>query len=367
MLTAREAVATEVAAFTPPPGDARRNRVPFGIYHLDLAFVRGVKPLSPQIIAIQGGSGSRKTTTMINIIINQILSGKLPQGMTIGMDMLESGMTIERLILIMECIVATKIMVYEFHTGPQGRESLWHLFNRRLPSSVQPQDLLSPIGTGARTDIRLNPDFLEACYAGQKGFTLSERQRDAWGRAAAAVHEFPVIAFGVSEHYQDDIRAERYTNSTLLSDSLERWLSYTKEHGMRQLVVDYIQEYAIPEVYDHYKKQLRAVPVISEWAKETGSTAWVLSQEGITHQRDARSYDGEVLGSSGGDILKSQSQLNLRVEYRPKQNPCWTLLFSPVKARRGNFGTVGIPTEPFSGAFFGQSVPYKDIKGQLGR
>ncbi len=367
MLTAREAVETEGDAFTPPPGDARRNRVPFGIYHLDLAFVRGIKPLSPQIIAIQGGSGHRKTTSMINILINQILSGKLPPSMTIGMDMLESGMTMERLILIMECIVATKIMIYEHHTGSQGGHGLWALFNRNLPLRSDPQDLLLPIMTEGKPDINLNPDYLEACYAAQPGFKLSPRQLDAFDRAAGAVHDFPIIVFGVSEHYDDDIRAERYTDSALLSDSLERWLACTEQHGMRQLVIDYIQEYSIPGVHDHYKKQLHAVPVISEWAKETGSTAWVLSQEGITHQRDARSYDGEVLGSSGGDILKSQSQLNLRVEYRPKQNPYWTLLFAPVKARRGNFGTVGIPTEPFSGAFFGRSVPYKDIKGQLGR
>lgn len=367
MLTATEAVETEVQAFTPPPGDPRRNRVPFGIYHMDLAFDRGIKPLSPQIIAVQGGSGSRKTTTVFNIIINQILSGTLPDDHMIGMDMLESGMTVERLFLIMQCMIAVKIMIYEFHTGPQGVDSLWKMFNRPLPCRLSPQDILSQIETNGRPDTMLNPDFLEACYVGQPGYTLSQRQIDAYEIASETVHKFPIAAFGVSEHYDDDVRKKRHTRTKHLSESLERWLHCTKEYGMRQLVVDYLQEYYIPGVVDHYPKQLHVVPIISEWVEESGSTAWVIGQEGLGHQRDARSRNGDVIGQSGGDILMSQSQLNLRVEYRRRQNPFWTILFTPIKARRGNYDTMCIPTAPSSGAFFGQSVPYREVKGQFGR
>lgn len=360
------AVATEAAAYTPPEGDLGSDPVPFGVKHMDIAFPRGVKPTSPQINVIQGGGGSRKTTLMLAFIESQCTSGLLPKDHLIVVDSLETGMTIERYALILRAIVATKIMIYEEHTGKQST-TIRELFDRRLPD-MSPEDIIDQVSSGSgswcRTDCCLFPDFIESWYARQDGFAMSPRQDDAWGRAGDAVSDFPIVLNGISEHMDIEERIRRVTHTTTIEDSFERWKKLSDENGSVQLVIDYMQEYFIPGVMEHYQKQLRVVPYVAEWVKYSGNTAWVLSQEGVGHQKDAMA-GRQVLGSSGGDILKNSAQLNVRVEYRKEKNPFWILLFPPVKARRGSFSKCGLMLEPNSGAIFGESKSFSQIKAMV--
>jgi len=358
-LTARIAMETEPQAYTPPKETGLDKAVPWGFYHIDQAFPRGIKPLMSQLIAIQGEGGARKTTLLLNIILNQFLSGMLPAQYRMAVDSLETGMTIERYFMVMRCMLATKIMVYEFYTGPQGAHCLYEMFNRPLPND--PPELLlegitSPKHGKMMKDCVLFPDYVEACYAAQPGFNFSERQVDAWEKAGAAIATFPIIVYGVSEHYDEIEREKRFTDTSIIENAFERWLALA-EKGIRQLVIDHITAYFLDG--SDYEKQMRVIPYLERWVKLTGSTLWAISQESVTNIRAARS-GGKVVGSMGGNKLHFASQTDLRVDYDRDLRPFWTR-FEILKGRRGHFPPIGIMTCPISGAMFGRTMEWEEI------
>ncbi len=362
----QDAQSTEREAFTPPPEDTSLQRVPFGIAHLDAAFPRGVKPWAPQIYAMQGDGGARKTSLVLNLLINQHLSRTMPEGLVTSVDSLETGMTIERYTLVTKCMLATRIMIYEQWTGPQGGDTLWQLVNRELPAR-SPGQLIAGVKRGdtEHTDCILFPDFIESWYANQPNYKMSPRQYDAWERAGREIESWPIFIFGVSEHFNDRERARRYTETTNIQRSFDRWLKLSEEHNVRQIVVDYVQEYFIESTGNLYEKQLVVTPFLSEWCRRTSGTMWAISQESITNVRDARGRYGEPLGSAGGNILRAASQTNLRCEYLKRNNPHWLILRSPMKGRRGHYPDLGLMIEPNSGAIFGKSLEYARVKSMV--
>lgn len=366
MLTAQEFVETEHEAFTPDK-DHDGVRVPFGIPHIDAAFPMGVKPLSPQFNYIQGPEGGRKTTFALNIVLNMLLSGTLPQGSKIAIDTLESGMTIERYLLIMRCIIATKIIIYEHYTGPQDSDTLWHLFNRPLPEK-SPSELITEIkGDHGRMACELKPDHIEGSYANLPNCRLTERQFNAYERAGDVLSRLPIVVFGVSEHPSPDIREARYTDTTDIQSSYARWLELAEKEGVDQIVVDHAHEYYLKGVSDYYSLQKAIMPLMSQWIKKAGRTLWVLGQESQGQQREADANDGEVIGSAGGGVLKAAAHTNFRVSYKGNRNPFWMIAWSPVKARRGNFPNICLMIEPQSGAIFGKSYTFLEVKARWGK
>ncbi len=361
----RDAQLTEREAYTPPKeDDSPFERVPFGIAHLDAAFPRGVKPWAPQIYLMQGDGGARKTSLVLNLLINQHLSKAMPEGLITSVDSLETGMTIERYVTVTKCMLATKIMIYEQWTGPQGNETLWQLINRELPQKT-PEQLLLGVKRGDNTELTdciLNPDFVECWYAGQENYDMSARQYDAWERTGSEISTWPIFVFGVSEHFDDEERARRYTETTNIQGSFERWLELFEKHNVRQIVVDYTQEYFFKDTSNLYDKQRIVTPFLSEWCRRTSGTVWAISQESITNVKDARGGYGEPLGSAGGNILRAASHTNLRCEYLKRNNPHWLVLRSPMKARRGHYPDLGLMIDPASGAIFGKSFELTRVK-----
>lgn len=360
----RDAQLTEREAYTPPDeGSSPFERVPFGIAHLDAAFPRGVKPWAPQIYVMQGDGGARKTSLVLNLLINQHLSKTMPEGLITSVDSLETGMTIERYTLVTKCMLATRIMIYEQWTGSQGNGTLWQLVNRELPQK-SPEQLLAGVKRGdtEHTDCILYPDFIESWYAGQPNYKMSPRQYDAWERAGKEIETWPIFIFGVSEHFDDDERARRYTETTSIERSFKRWLELYEKHNVRQIVVDYVQEYFIEGTSNLYDKQRIVTPFLSEWCRRTSGTVWAISQESITNVMHARGKYGEPLGSAGGNILRAAAQTNLRSEYLKRNNPHWLVLRSPMKGRRGHYPDLGLMIEPNSGAIFGKSFELVKVK-----
>lgn len=365
IFTMQEAQLTEHLAYTPPEEASSIERVPFGIWHLDVAFPRGIKPWAPQIYGMQGGPGARKTSLVLNILCNEHLSGAMPKDFSTAVDSLETGMTVERYCLAMKCMLATRIMIYEQWTGPQSADTLWQLVNRNLPQETPEQLLAGVKRDGANyTDCMLYPDFIESCYANQSGYTFSARQLDAWERAGEEIATWPIMVFGVSEHYDDKERAERYTETTNIENSFERWLKLAEEYNVRQLIVDFLQNY-FTESGNLYEKQLTVVPYMAEWCRRSSGTLWAISQESITNVRDARGRYGEPLGAAGGNILLAESQTNLRLEYLKRSNPHWLTLRSPMKGRRGHYPDLGLMIDPVSGAIFGRSFELARVKGMV--
>lgn len=360
-LLASEAIRTEQQAFTIVPGSNDGEIVPFGIYHVDQNLIAGVKPTSPQLNVIQGGGGARKTSLMLNFIINMCLSGKLSEGHLIVYDTLESGMTIERIILVLRCMVATKYMLYRRILGIKAPHPdddilcyLNKLFDRSLPP-VSPEELLSQVtfvfNNQEIPELAFKPDLIELFYKDK--INLTANQLEAWLIAGDAVSLFPLEVYGISEHNNDDVATARSIDTTDHVASFERWLKLADEYSSIQVISDYMQSYWTGSS-DHYEKQKVIVPYYERFVKSSRSTLWVISQEGIGHQRDFN-RSGEVLGSSGGDVLKNASQNNWRVSYSKVNEPCKMILHAPVKSRRGNHPDLELMIEPNSGVIFGRS------------
>lgn len=363
-LTALEHVKTEQSTFTPSQTeDFGLEIVPFGIYHVDSNLIMGVKPASPQLNVIQGGGGSRKTTLLLNIIINMCLSGKLPPGHKIIYDTLENGFTIERGMIVLRAIIATKYIIYMHYAGYRAiyaeenvSEYLNTLFSLELPPTGDPAAFVQEITfthSGREVcECSFTPDFIEAWYLGK--VHLTKKQTEAWIVAGEALRDFPIEFFGVSEHPNYDEAERRSTSTIMMEQSYERWCRLSEECLSVQIIADYLQEYWLPGSNDHYQKQLAFTPWFSRFIKEKRKTVWVVSQEGIQHQKDF-SRSGFVYGSSGGDVLKNASQNNWRVSYTKETSPYTMTLHSPVKSRRGNHPDLTLLIEPNSGAIFGKS------------
>jgi hypothetical protein len=290
------------------------------------------------------------------------LSGKLPAGHKIIFDSLENGVTLERLAIICRCILATKYIIYRHHAhfrdievDEPAQDYLRLLLSQEFPSG-DPAFLVRSITFNYNgrdiSECNFKPDFIEAWY--RKRVYLTGNQTKAWMIAGDALQTFPIEFFGVSEHPDNNIAEARSTATTNIEQSYERWCRLSEECNSIQVVTDYMQEYWLQTSSDHYQKQLVITPWLSKFIKEKRKTVWTISQEGIQHQREFMQR-GIVLGSSGGDVLKSASQNNWRVSYAKDTSPYFMTLHAPVKSRRGNHPDLSLMIEPNSGAIFGRS------------
>jgi hypothetical protein len=365
VLTAKKSVETTKEAFSPRinPDGTVEDVVPFGISGVDASFLVGVEPTVPQMYAIQGAGGTRKTTFVLNIIANMCLSGKLPENHQILVDSLENGMSIERYLVTIRLIIATKILIYERWTdqkclpiGVHPREYAWELFGLELPQAQDSMGLcLGPKGIIHGAELPLcafTIDFVKACYRNR--LTMTDRQLYAWETAGEIVSEFPITVFGVSEHPDNDEADRRSDTTTVIENAILRWGEFAEVYDSVQIVVDFMQEYFFPDTFNLYEKQLRAIPYLSQFVKDHRCTVWVISQESIGqgHQFD---NTGQVSGSAGGNTLKNASHTNWRVGYKDTEDIYHMKLFRPVKSRRGMHPDLQLNIEPNSGAIFGKS------------
>lgn len=362
-LSAREAILEERDTFGPHPELERYgNIVPFGIAHIDDAFGMGVEPTVAQMYGIQGQGGARKTSFVLNIIINQCLSGTLPENHRIIIDTLENGMSIERYLMTMRMIIATKILIYERWselkckpTDTGAQEYCWKLFNQTippLPASTLINETSTIINGQKVTMCIFTVDNIKLWYRGKLFFT--EEQLYAWDLAGEAMVDFPVEVFGVSEHPDGEKAAERSDDTIVLEEAEKRWAAIA-EHNSVQLIVDYVQEFFVRGQSEYYDKLLVILPHLSAFVKQTRSTVWVISQETISNDAEFR-RSGRVLGAQGGNSLRNACQTNWRIDYQKDSDKYHIRLFAPVKSRRGNHGDLLLNVEPMSGALFGQSV-----------
>ncbi len=131
-LSAYDYVVTEEESLTKPKPDTGKvfNPVPTGIYHVDQALTMGIEPDTQGIYQVQGGMGSRKTTFILNVIMNQLISGQLPSDHLIVWWSLETSMTVERIQLILRCMIASKILIYCRYVPGASLEAL---FTKNVP------------------------------------------------------------------------------------------------------------------------------------------------------------------------------------------------------------------------------------------
>ena len=331
-------------------GDPKENIghiVPFGQVLIDKSLI-GVPVERGAIFQIQGIKGSRKTTVALNFVINQCLSGRLPQGYHIAYDTLESGMSIERIRDIIWAMVATKYLIY-WHWHETEERDLTKLLSRGLPTRPV-VSLVEDVGARERDTI-LRPEFF-------KYGMRTEKQKDAIQMAGNVIRNWPVYLFGASEHPDLEIRRARTVATWNLEQSVTRW-SWLYEHkNVRQLVIDHINEYQFHDNPSDFDVQKRVIPALASWQKESLGIAWIIAQVGVGSAREAR-RDGVDMSAMGGFTGEAESSLTWTVEYDPDE-PYYVKLKRPNKSRIGMHPDLSIKIEPNSGVFVGQATYWSE-------
>ena len=332
-------------------GDPRENRksaVPFGIAPMD-ARIPGVPIRSGGIFGVQGLPGTRKTTLLCNLIVNMYVSGKMPAGYMTCIDTLESGMTIERYSDTILAIVATRILVgWHWVSTDTDIEDLLKTPLPDKPVAKLVTETGSTINEKFYRETNMRPDFFKYSYR-------TPRQHKAISAARDLIAKWPIAVFGVSEHPDPDVANERTVDVTNLSKAYVRWCYLAENHGMKQLVIDHLQQYM---GYSSDYERMRAVThAVASWQKKYGGIAWVISQVGVTASRDARTY-GIRSHAAGGNVLEAEAQYMGEVDYKDT-DPWHIILRRPLKSRIGVHPTIQIPIDPESGSFIGAATEYK--------
>lgn len=324
--------------------------VPSGIYLVDKS-IGGIRVKAGGINGVYGIEGSRKTSIVMNIVINQCLSGLLPEGYKIEWDTLESGMTIERVSEIMVCMIASRYITYWNATGI--KETDYRTLLKKVPD-CNPIELINSVPTvvdGSNEPLRENAiktDFLET----DRTF-WTQNQKDAIEVAKSLVARFPVFICGVSEDEDEDRAEEKTTITSDLEVAKKRWYEYADKHGVRQIIVDHINEFQFDDQNEDYGAMLKVVPVMVQWQKKWKGLIWSIAQTGTGQRTTYRNASGDYPTALGGPRLAMTADNMWYVKYH-EDHPFWVKMYHP-KGRRGKHKPLAIPIDPDSGAMIGRS------------
>lgn len=388
-LTSIEHIRTEAEAFC--PDGAGERPIPFGLKEVDEAMLMGVEPTTPGLNLIQGPMGSRKTTLMINLAANICLSGLLPEDHQIYWWSVDPLMTVERVGLIFECIIASKILLWTHHCGisidnfsapfagcegtiemedylvrcREVTDMVRHLLSKPLPDR-HPKKLIADVrnryrfedgSVGDRLELKLKYDLVKRAYMYPRLGGLSPKQQDALNVARWVYACFPIEVYGRSEHGNLQERSQRAFPTTSFGDSVEKWKGLLeKQEANAQVIIDHLTAFYFPDTHSSYEKQLRTIFPIRDLIGEYSVLFWILLQEGIGHQRE---FDrvGFVRGAEGGDVAGRESDNNWRKTYYGQKQRYYDILHYPVKSRHGVWpDDIAIYIEPESGAYFGSKL-----------
>lgn len=323
--------------------------VPSGIETLDRA-IGPIRIFSGGIYGVLGAEGSRKTTFMLNILCNQMLSGKFPKDKTTLIDTLETGMTVQTYIEALISILATKILVH-WHWGGNDEKDVVKLLKRGLPE----RDIRSLIeevgykdaGGHFRREV-IKPTTL-------RGTLWTGRQKDAINLAKEIIKEWPIIIHGLSSN--DDYPTIPTWD---LDSTLNRWKFLTDKKNVIQIVVDNIQQYRLSSSGDtiDYIRMNQATNLMADWLRHSKGLIWAINQVPVSQKSHLIKLTQLPTGA-GGAALKQQQHRGWVTYYDPRDNP-YSMRVITDKSRDGHCGDLDISLDPHSGAFIGKEKFYSD-------
>lgn len=302
-------------------GDPKENRkllVPYGIKPLDKALY-GLNVVTGETILIMGQQKMRKTTFLLNIIINYML--RMDDPPVTSIDSLESGMPQSRVRDTMIANLATRYLLHKRHKYKEA----------------------CPVcGTDKCKELGLSPEFLMFN-------TRSKTQAHAieWAKERMYQWKKKLFIFDASP---------KRGNTRSLSKAIgERWLDLVENFGVQVLVSDHIQQYSFPSsgFITDYEKQVQSVAAASDIIAKYGVVAFLLSQVSLKSVRDARQGLGKV-NASGGNKGAAEANVVFKVDYEQNSGE---MLINLQESRKAGAFSIWQPLEDSSGAFYGE--PYR--------
>lgn len=388
MLTAREYLDEEKEMYKLPPALAKLPPIRWGHSLMDRAIPGGIPIHSPGFHLIQGPSGARKTTFVLNKVMDMHLSTSIPKGFTTFWWSVEQFMTQEHVFSMLQAMLATKIIIYNrFHPesnwnyllglfGPDFspefvssmsvsqyfeecflvKERVHWLFSdggiipHEAMGTPDPIVAIREIGK----DAVMTAQFIKSMHRWPKDYTLTPEMLNGYRVANHCLMTMRVKVFGSSEHANEDLRELRSFPSDNLNLSQQKWMELAKyANGNCQFVIDHVT--AFETGGSDYEKQRAFKPFLKRIVAEYPILFWVIIQDGVGNQRDYERY-GRVLGSSGGDVLKQESTVNWRKRFYDREKHLyWDVLERPEKTRIGDHPSLAFMLAPYSGAYIGEA------------
>lgn len=298
-----------------------KNLIRWGIKPLDKA-LWGIDTSSGEMNLLLGPEKQRKTTFIMNVIVN-IFKNKNPNvNVRVVLDSLESGSPPERNRDTLISILASQMLMEIGHVPTS---------HGRCPVCNSEQC----------KELRFSPEFL-------KFVSRSHQQRDVIDKAKQEMNSWNLNLYGAS-HIQGTTRD--------LKTSDQRW-RYLSEKGYNIFVIDHVQQYNISETATDYEKQLRAVSAVGSFVAETNSVVFLLSQVSLWSQRD---QGGIGLTASGGK--KGHQEANSILSTKYEDNSGYVKITLEESRKSGGFSMYQ-KIDDESGAFYGDAFLPKEWEKQ---
>lgn len=310
------------------PTDNRENLVPYGIPILDrnlygLGIDRG-----GELILFIGEEKMRKTTLVINILINIMTNQNITNKPFVMIDSLESGMPPEKYVDTMTANLASRYLLAMGHT-PVGQGNYCRACSAQTCK-----------------ELTLNTKFL---YYMEK----SKQQQAAIVRARREMRTWNMELYGSSIDKGDTRNLEYATGfngtswETEIRGKKPRWTEAI-ERGVNLLVVDHAQQYSFTEGFvSDYEKLIRVVAAIGDTVGKYEIETFLVSQISLNSIREAKS--GGKLTASGGRKPHQEANAIISTKY---QEGSGTMTITLEQSRESGTGFDTYPIDDISGALY---------------
>ena len=303
-------------------GDPMKNRetlIPYGIKPIDMALY-GIDG-SGELIIVQGEEKNRKTTFLINVIINFMTWPKLKQKPVTNIDTLESGMRPGKYRDTIISNLATRFLMEQGHRA-----------HTRCPACDD---------TTCR-ELGIHPKFL-------KYNTRTRAQQEAIGYAKAVMDTWPLLIHGASIK-QGNTR-NLHEAAVGIKNQQARWHRLIEEYGLQILVIDHGQQYAFADEPTDYEKQIRAVSAAGDFVSQYGVACFFLSQVSLTSVREVKQSGGKLI-AAGGTKATQEGNTVFSVKYKSGSGVAKLQI---EESRDAGTFSVWQRLEDASGAFYGEA------------
>ena len=374
------------------PGRETKEPIRFGHRRLDSAIPGGISVFSPGCHLVAGPSGSRKTTYVLNMIVNMLFSPHLPKGFKTYWWSIESLMTQEHVHSLLRSIIATRIVIYnkfdpmsswerilgKFFSVTEDnkkfkpdefveicleiKERVWDVISdhSHIPTDINGIPDPAKAIWSLKRDVVQSAQFIKSSHRWSNNYTMTGDMFMGYLAAGYCMDAFAFYSEGTSEHSDKEIRAIRSFHSSNLDLSGERWLKDIEAvDGNCQLIIDHVTAFDSTE--SEYEKQRALKPKLKAIFDKYPLLIWVVIQDGVGNQRDLRQY-GRTFGSMGGDVLRQEVNVNWRKRmYDDEKTPYWDVLERADKSRIGVHPALAFMLAPHSGAYIGEAQLASDV------
>lgn len=303
------------------PEENRELLVPYGIRVLDKNFYGIGVDRGGELVLLIAEEKNRKTTLVINIIINVNTDPYIKHRPAWVIDTLESGMNEDRYTDAMIVNLASRHLIAKGH----------------VPLS---RGFCKACGKPQCQELVLTPEYIHY-------HNLTSKQAEVVTQAEEEIMTWPVKVYGAALDRGDtrnlpaavDLQREQYQQS--------RWLRL-RDEGYDIFITDHVQQYRFGiEHQTDYEKMIRSMNRFGDFVASTGAVVFAVSQVSLTSIREAKS--GGKLTASGGRKGHQEATKIISTDYEPESG---SIKLNIEGSRVSGLGFSEVPLDDVSGAMY---------------